>query len=125
MAHRSGIVQIVIDVPGEEHDQELTFWEGALGQALPNRERFPEFSGDVLPNGMGLLVQRLGDGPARVHFDIHASDVVAEVARLEALGATVVQTHAVWTVMRDPAGLIFCVVADNQLDDANSHLWDA
>ena len=124
MAHRSGIVQIVIDVSGERHDEELSFWEGALGQALPNRARFPEFSGDVLPNGMGLLVQRLGDGAAKVHFDIHATDVAAEVGRLESLGATVVQTHPVWTVMRDPAGLIFCVVIDDRLDDSNSHEWD-
>ena len=124
MAHRSGIVQLVIDVPGDDHDEELAFWEGALGQPLPNRERFPEFSGDLLPNGMGLLVQRLGDGAARVHFDIHASDVAAEVARLEALGAQVVQTHPVWTVMRDPAGLVFCVVIDQQLDDTNSRLWE-
>ena len=124
MAHRSGIVQLVIDVPGTDHDTELTFWEGALGQSLPNRERFPEFSGDRLPNGMGLLVQRLGDGPARVHFDIHATDVAAEVARLEALGAVAVERHDFWTVMRDPAGLVFCVVGDNQLDDSNSRSWD-
>jgi len=124
MAHRSGIVQLVIDVPGGDHDEELTFWEGALGQPLPNRERFPEFSGDLLPNGMGLLVQRLGDGPARVHFDIHASDVAAEVSRLEGLGAESVARHDFWTVMRDPAGLIFCVVVDQQLDDTNSHLWE-
>ena len=123
MAHRSGIVQLVIDVPDDGHDDELTFWEGALGQPLPNRERFPEFSGDRLPNGMGLLVQRLGEGAARVHVDIHASDLAAEVARLEALGAEVVETHQFWTVMRDPAGLVFCVVIDQQLDDTNSRLW--
>jgi hypothetical protein len=124
MAHFSGIVQLVIDVPGDDHDGELTFWEGALGQSLPKKERFPEFSGDLLPNGMGLLVQRLGDGAARVHFDIHATDVAAEVARLEALGAQVVETHPVWTVMRDPAGLLFCVVVDQQLDETNSHRWE-
>lgn len=124
MAHRSGIVQVVIDAPGDDHDKELAFWEGAVGQPLPNKERFPEFSGDVLPNGMGLLVQKLGDGPARIHVDIHASDVGAEVARLEALGAEAVARHDFWTVMRDPAGLIFCVVVDQQLDDTNSHLWE-
>ena len=114
----------MIDVPGDDHDTALSFWEGALGQALPNRERFPEFSGDVLPNGMGLLVQRLGEGAARVHFDIHATDVPAEVARLEALGAAAVERHDFWTVMRDPAGLVFCVVGDQHLDDTNSRLWD-
>ena len=53
---------------------------------------------------IGLLVQRLGNGPSRVHVDLHTDDVGAEVARLEGLGAEVVEVREHWTVMRDPAG---------------------
>lgn len=52
-----------------------------------------------------------------LHLDVHAEDREAEVRRLEALGATVVETrtrqtgpfHEIWTVMRDPEGNGFCV----------------
>ncbi len=57
-----------------------------------------------------LLVQRLGEGPARVHVDIQTDDVAAEIARLRGLGAEVVEQYDDWTVMTDPAGLPFCVV---------------
>jgi hypothetical protein len=45
-----------------------------------------------------------------VHLDIETDDVEAEVRRLEALGATRVEVVKTWQIMRDPAGLVFCVV---------------
>jgi Glyoxalase-like domain len=57
-----------------------------------------------------LLMQRLESGPPRVHLDIHTDDLDAEVARLERLGAQRVQRVQTWWVMRDPAGLPFCVL---------------
>lgn len=54
-----------------------------------------------------LLIQRLGDGQARVHIDIHTDDLAAEVLRLEKLGAERVQQAHSWQVRRDPAGLLF------------------
>ena len=44
------------------------------------------------------------------HLDVETDDVEAEVARLEALGADWVEQIRTWWVMRDPAGLLFCVV---------------
>ena len=35
MSHYSRVLKIVIDAPPELHDQELAFWEGAVGQELP------------------------------------------------------------------------------------------
>jgi hypothetical protein len=55
------------------------------------------------------MVQRVGAAP-RVHLDIETDDVEAEARRLEALGAERVQQVRSWWVMRDPAGLLFCVV---------------
>lgn len=54
-----------------------------------------------------------------IHLDLNAIDREAEVDRLTALGATVVETKMettgpfteTWTVMRDPEGNGFCVQA--------------
>ena len=106
MAHFSRLIKVVIDVPASDHDRELSFWEAALGQPLP-RFAFPEYHGAALHGQeFWLLTQRLGEGPARVHLDIHTDDLEAEVARLEQLGAERVQRVQAWQLMRDPAGLM-------------------
>jgi hypothetical protein len=126
MTHRSVLRKIVIDVGGsdDEHARMLEFWEAAAGVTFTQGERYPEYHGAELPRGsIGLLVQRLGTGANRVHVDIHSDDVASEVARLQRLGAELVEQQERWTVMRDPAGLLFCVVADHTLNDSNSHVW--
>jgi predicted enzyme related to lactoylglutathione lyase len=119
---------VVIDVPAEDHDQGLAFWQAALGQELSRIERHPEYHGALLAHQrqIGLLVQRLGTGPARIHLDFHTDDLDAEVARLEKLGATREQQVQDWCVMRDPAGLLFCVVPvrAGALNDDNAQHWD-
>jgi hypothetical protein len=62
----------------------------------------------------------------RVHVDIRTDDLPAEVARLEKLGAERVQQVHSWQVMRDPAGLLFCVLPEppGALDDSNAQRWD-
>jgi predicted enzyme related to lactoylglutathione lyase len=119
---------IVIDVPEDDHDQELAFWHAAIGQQLAQIERHPEYHGALLPrqDHLGMLVQRLGEGPARVHLDFHTDDAEAEVARLEKAGATLERKVQDWYVLRDPAGLLFCVVpvATGTLDEGNAQRWD-
>jgi hypothetical protein len=81
----------------------------------------------VLPGqDIGLLIQRLGHGQARVHIDIHTDDLPAEVARLERLGAERAGQEHSWQLMRDPAGLVFCVIPEppGQLNDGNARRWD-
>ncbi|NUT35738.1 MAG: VOC family protein [Hamadaea sp.] len=125
MAHYSRISKILIDAPDPVHDAEVTFWEGAIGQDLEVFPGFPDFRGaDLTPDGLGIIVQRLGDGSPRVHLDIHTTDVDAEVARLEALGARKVRRQDQWWVMQDPAGLLFCVIPDRRLDETNAQRWD-
>jgi hypothetical protein len=48
------------------------------------------------------------------------------VARLERLGAKRVQQVQTWWVMRDPAGLPFCVlpISPGSLSDDNAQRWD-
>jgi hypothetical protein len=100
---------------------------GALGQQLP-RFDFEEYSGAALHGqDFWLLVQRLDGGPPRVHLDLHTDDLNAEVARLERLGAARVQQVHAWWVMRDPAGLLFCVIPElrpGALHDGNAQRWE-
>jgi hypothetical protein len=127
MAHYSRLSKIVIDVPPADHDRELQFWGAAIGQPLTRSGGYPEYHGAALRGqDIGLLIQRLGDGPGRVHVDIHTDDLAAEVARLEGLGAERVgQAHS-WWIMRDPAGLLFCVIPEpaGSLNDSNAQRWD-
>jgi Glyoxalase-like domain len=127
VTHHSRLGAVVIDLPPAGHGPGLAFWQAATGQSLTRFDGHPEYHGGALPGGdTWLLVQRLGDGPGRVHLDIHTDDLAAEVARLEGLGAQrVAQVHG-WQVMRDPAGLTFCVVPQppGTLNDTNAARWD-
>lgn len=117
---------VVIDLPAGDHDRGLAFWAAALGRSLPQFD-YPEYHGGQLHGqDFWLLVQRLGEGAARVHVDIHTDDLDAEVERLEKLGAQRVQRAHSWWVMRDPAGLLFCVIPDpgGTLTDSNAHRWE-
>jgi glyoxalase superfamily protein len=125
VTHFSRMSTVVIDVPVSDHDREVAFWEATVGQPLP-RFDYPEYCGGQLHGQeFWLLIQRLDEGTARVHVDIHTSDLDAEVERLERLGATRVQQAHSWWVMRDPAGLLFCVIPDpaGALNDANARRW--
>jgi hypothetical protein len=127
VTHYSRLSKIVIDVPDDLHDRELGFWQGAMGQELTQLEQHPEYHGaDLHGQAIGLLVQRLGGGEPRIHVDIHTDDMAAEVARLEALGATKAFKSQEWWVMSDPAGLLFCVIPDDPgaFSDENAQRWD-
>ena len=110
------------------------FWAAAIGYEIAEAppgliEAIESEGGDV--NAAAAAVDPEGTGPRLffkkmpssspehipIHLDLDAADREAEVARLTALGATVVETKtevtgpytATWTVMRDPEGNGFCV----------------
>uniref|UniRef100_UPI0037841EF3 VOC family protein n=1 Tax=Rudaea sp. TaxID=2136325 RepID=UPI0037841EF3 len=56
-----------------------------------------------------------------IHLDIETDDLDAEVARLEALGATRIAFVKRWWVMQAPTGHRFCVVR-KQREEFASHL---
>lgn len=127
MTHYSRLFKIVVDVPAADHDREVAFWQAASGAELARFESHPEYHGaELREDALWLLTQRLDEGTARVHIDIHTDDLDAEVARLERLGARRVQRVSGWWIMRDPAGLPFCVLPDppGALNDGNAHRWD-
>ena len=99
-----------------------TFWENALGWrrthdsadevALEPPAGSPEDG--VSPDILFLRVPEPKDVKNRLHIDLRPDDQAAEVARLEAIGATrtsVGQGEGVtWVVMTDPDGNEFCVL---------------
>jgi len=56
--------------------------------------------------------------PPRIHLDLYATDQSAEVERLNALGATVIEwdapADADFVVMADPEGNRFCVIDSSE-----------
>ncbi|WP_061295429.1 VOC family protein [Herbidospora cretacea] len=128
MAHRSRLYTVSVDVPADVHDEELAFWEGAVGREMPVVPAHPDFHRTTLPGQEVILItQRLREGAPGIHVDIHTDDLDAEVARLEKLGAVKERfTESGWWIMRDPAGLRFCVLEDppGTLHEANSTFWD-
>jgi hypothetical protein len=102
---------VVIDVPASDHARAVEFWSAALGREPYVSERYPEYAqfADATP-GLTLLVQATGDHTCRVHLDLDSSDPGADVARLVALGAEVLGQRDHWVVMRDTAGVVFCII---------------
>ena len=110
--NRSMVDQVCLDVPPTIWDDECAFWAELTGWELfdVGRSEFRRLrTPDTGP--LHVLLQRLeeGDGPVRAHLDLSADDRAAEVRRHEALGASVVAVHEGWTVMRPPAGPVYCV----------------
>jgi hypothetical protein len=111
--HRSMVYQVCLDVPHPLHEVETGFWAGLLEAEPDVLRRRPEFSwlrpGRQL--ALDVLVQRLdrSEGPVGAHLDLGTSDRTPEVARHVALGAEVVAPEEFWTVLRDPAGLLYCI----------------
>ena len=112
LQHHSVLIALVIDCPGDSLDPALQFWSRALGRAIASHDqdgdgRYGELASG--PDEVFLLLQRV-DHDARVHLDIQADDLDAEVARLEKLGATRETLLKRWWLMRAPTGHRFCVV---------------
>lgn len=104
--------QVCLDIPGRTHEVESAFWAALTGWEH-TEGRFREFSTLERPadQPLRLLLQRLesDDGQVRAHVDLASADRVAEVVRHRSLDAELVRDTGNWTVLRDPAGLEYCV----------------
>jgi hypothetical protein len=74
----------------------------------------PESDPTVAVDGPGptLFFQQVPEpkvGKNRLHLDVEVGDRLAEVERLTAEGATVIEHFESWTVLRDPQGNEFCL----------------
>jgi hypothetical protein len=128
--HRSRIGVFLIDHPTESYDAAAAFWAAARGSERRGDATDPGDpyeSLDPLGGGVKLELQRTGSGtPPRVHLDIETDDVRAEIARVEALGARVVDGYEDWAVLVDPGDMLFCVVPVQTGDEFDAHAttWD-
>ncbi|MFI5794712.1 VOC family protein [Streptomyces sp. NPDC051677] len=116
----SRLDQVCVDVPPTAYEAEVAFWSGLLPDWSSRAGSRPEFH--VVEPRPGLpiriLLQRLdeerpgGGGSASAHLDLACGpDVDAVRVRHERLGATLVARHLHWTVLRDPAGGLYCLTA--------------
>jgi predicted enzyme related to lactoylglutathione lyase len=112
MPHRSRLAILLLDLPSESHAAGLDFWSGATGHPVEHSPAAEQWASlGSFADGFHLEVQRTGAGtPPRWHVDVETDDIQAEVARLEALGATRHRDMGRFWQMLDPAGLVFCVV---------------
>lgn len=125
--HRSRLCAILIDCNTSDVDEAANFWGHALGRAVDlnhpgsrNRYRMLETPLDEPI----VQIQRV-DHESRVHMDIETDDIPAEVARLEKLGAKVVDRLERWVVMQAPTGQRFCVVRVQRPGfPKNANCWD-
>jgi hypothetical protein len=91
-----------------------TFWADVFGSDVDEEstrdKAFVEAAGWGGPNIWFTRVPEGKTAKNRVHFDLRAPGTESdEVARLAALGATVLERHESHTVMADPEGNEFCV----------------
>lgn len=123
--HKSRLSQLIIDCQGDDLERYAAFWSAALGGS-PGRHsedgRYIDVEGN--PDDPGVILQKV-EHASRVHIDIETDDIPAEVRRLQALGATVVEKMQRWTVMQAPSGHRFCVIgARRDGFDAAANRWD-
>jgi predicted enzyme related to lactoylglutathione lyase len=110
--HHSVLIALCIDCPGPSLEPALAFWSAAMNRAIASHDqdgdgRYGEL--ETGPEEVFVLLQRV-EHEARVHLDIQADDLEAEVARLEKLGAKREKFVRRWWVMQAPTGHRFCVV---------------
>ena len=123
MAHRSRLAGFIIDCQGRPLAEAARFWSDALGLPVVD----PDEGGDgryavLAPAAAGLHLEvQVVEHPSRLHLDIEARDIEAEVARLTTLGAVEASRpkHNRWVVMQAPTGHRFCVIAWREREAAS------
>lgn len=124
--HKSRLAGFIIDCRTDDLESAAQFWSAALGYPLKDPATEPSSmyrQFDTGPTGLHIEVQKVSH-ESRVHLDIEADDIEAEVARLESLGAKRVQKVHTWWVMEAPTGQRFCVVRVQRAGFAeNANVW--
>ena len=125
--HHSRLCAVLIDCKTSDVDEAARFWASALGRPVDFDHPSSRGTYRVLetpPDEPVVEIQRV-DHESRVHIDIETDDISAEVARLEGLGAKVVDRLERWVVMQAPTGQRFCVVRVQRPGfPQNANRWD-
>ena len=109
-----GFGQVVID--SQRADEIAAFWSALLDRPINNGANqffalIPASYDRTFPALMFLAVPEPRQGKNRMHLDLVATDLPAEVERAVALGATKIaefdEYGTRWTTLTDPEGNIF------------------
>ena len=123
--HKSRLGTLIIDCKTDDLKREAEFWGAALGGKLGRTDPnglYQDIETD--PADPKIILQKV-EHPSWIHLDIETDDREAEVARLQELGASIVEVMERWTVMEAPSGHRFCVIGpvrEGFSEDAN--VWD-
>jgi predicted enzyme related to lactoylglutathione lyase len=124
--HKSRLAGFIIDCRTDDLESAGRFWSQALGYSLKKSSAGEDALYKLLDtpsDDLHIEVQKV-DHPSRVHLDIEADDIEAEVKRLEKLGAKRVANIKTWVVMEAPTGQRFCVVRVQRSDFATkANTW--
>jgi len=124
--HKSRLAGFIIDCRTEDLEGAAKFWSRALGLPVkplgdPTQPTYRQL--ETSPDDLHIEVQQVKH-ESRVHLDIEADDIEAEVARLEKLGAKRIGPVRTWYVMQAPTGQRFCVVRVQRSDFAQqANVW--
>jgi predicted enzyme related to lactoylglutathione lyase len=126
--HKSRLAGFIIDCRTEDLEGAAGFWGQALGYPVEIPKSAEEAALymhlGTAPDEIHIEVQKVPH-ESRVHLDIEADDIEAEVRRLEKLGAKRVAKVRTWWVMEAPTGQRFCVVRPQRSDfETNANVWD-
>lgn len=126
--HKSRLAALVIDSKVDDIEKANLFWEQALGLECvrSDEEWSSRYSHLKAPDEHPHILIQKTTHESRVHLDIETDDINAEVARLEIIGAKVIEFFERWVVMEAPTGHRFCVVKPQRKDfnDASStNIW--
>ena len=125
--HKSRLAGFIIDCRTDDLDQAARFWSQALGYSLKKSSAAQDAQYQLLDtpsDDLHIEVQKV-EHPSRVHLDIEADDIEAEVKRLEKLGAKRLVQVRTWWVMEAPTGQRFCVVRVQRSDFVEkANIWN-
>ncbi len=125
--HHSRLCAVLVDCKFRDVDEAARFWGAALGRPVDLNHAGSRGNYRMLetpPDEVIVQIQRV-DHDSRVHLDIETDDIRAEVARLEKLGAKVIDRLERWVVMQAPTGQRFCVVRVQRPGfPKNANRWD-
>jgi hypothetical protein len=108
---RSVVDQVCLDIPPGRFEEECGFWSALTGWERRDDPQ-SEFERLVRPAAVpyAFLLQRLDEEQPAVgaHLDLACEDREAVTRLHESYGAEVLRRTPGWTVLRDPAGMVYC-----------------
>jgi hypothetical protein len=117
-------VTAFLDLAPEDHAAAVEHWRGVTGHGLSTpRGDHDEFASYLPPGAdVHLKVQRLSDGPSRVHLDLHVPALGPAVEDAVGLGATLLDERE-YAVLSSPGGFTFCLVTERSAIRAEPAVW--